>query len=111
MGDGAGLAVHQVRSAHHAAAKGRSDSLMSQANTEDGHFPGEMTDQSDADAGVLRRARAGRDHDALRLHGFDIGNRELIVSANFDLGTEFSEVLNQVVGKGIVIVENKDHVD
>ena len=83
--DGAGLAVHQVRSAHHIAAKSRADGLMSQADAENRHFAGEVPDQIDADAGILRRARTGRDHDALRVHGLDLGNRDLVVAAHLDL--------------------------
>src|SRR5258708_8566493 len=68
-----------------------------------------MLDQINADARVLRRTRARRDHDAFRLHGFDFVNRDLVVAADFDLCSEFPEILNQVVGKRIVIVENEDH--
>ena len=107
--DGAGLAVHQVRSAHHVAAKGRADGLMSQADAEHRHLAGEVANQIDADAGILRRAGTGRNHDALRLHGLDLSDRDLIVAAHLDLRAEFPEILHQVVGEGIVVVENEDH--
>ena len=74
-----------------------------------GTFAGKVADQIDADAGFLRRAWAGRNDDALRLHRFNIGDCELIVAANLNLGAEFAEILNQVIGKGIVVVENEDH--
>ncbi len=107
--DRAGLAVHQVRSAHDVAAKSRADSLMSQADAEHRHFAGEVPDQINADAGILRRTRSRRDHDALRLHRLDLSNRDLVVAANLNLRAQFPEILNQVVGKGIVVVENEDH--
>ena len=91
------------------SAKCRADGLVSQADTENGNFAGEVTDEIDADAGILGRARAGRDYDALRLQFFDVSDRDLVVAAHFDGGAEFSEILNQVVSKGIVIVENEDH--
>ena len=50
--DCTGLAVHQVRSAHHPATKSRPDGLMSQADAEDRELAGEVPDQSDADTGV-----------------------------------------------------------
>ena len=68
-----------------------------------------MANQIDADAGILRSAWTGRDDDALRLHCLDLGNGNLIVAANFDLRAEFPEILNQVVSKRIVVVENEDH--
>jgi hypothetical protein len=33
----------------------------------------------------------------------------LIVATYLDLGTEFAKILNQVIGKRIVVVENEDH--
>jgi len=97
--DRAGLAVHQVRSSHHPAAKSRADGLMSQADSKDGHFTREVPDQINADACVLRRAWTGRDHDALRLHSFNFSHRHLIVAANLNPRPEFPEILNQVIGK------------
>jgi hypothetical protein len=82
---------------------------MSEADTENGNFVGEVTDEINADAGILGRARARRDYDAVRLHFFHVSNRDLIVATNLDGRAEFSEILNQVVGKGIVVVENEDH--
>src|ERR1700720_1067946 len=98
-----------MRSTHHPAAKRRTDGLMSETNTKDRYFAGEVPDQIDTDAGVLRGAGARRNHDALRLHIFDVGDRDLVVAANLDRRPEFPEVLNQVIGKRIVIVENEDH--
>src|ERR1700688_3529170 len=82
---------------------------MSQADAENRDFTREVPDQADADARILRRARSGRNYDALRFHGFDIQCRDLVVAPYFDLCAEFSEVLNQVVCKRVVIIENEDH--
>src|SRR5208337_3943759 len=109
MRDGAGFAVHQVRSADYMTAKGCANCLMSQEHAKNGDLPCEVADQIDADAGILRSAGARRKYDTLRLQGLDIGDRELVVTANLNLGAEFPEILNQVIGKGIVVVENKDH--
>ena len=54
-------------------------------------------------------ARTRGEYDPLRLHGLDIGDLELVVAANLNLGAEFPEILNQVVGERIVVVENEDH--
>jgi hypothetical protein len=35
-------------------------------------------------------------------------DRHLIVAAYFDLGAQLSQILDQVVGKRIVIIENED---
>jgi hypothetical protein len=98
-----------MRSTDYVTAKGRADRLMSQAHAKNGDLPGEVPDQIDADAGILRSARTRGEYDSLRLHGLDIGDLELVVAANLNLGAEFPEILNQVVGKRIVVVENEDH--
>jgi hypothetical protein len=35
----------------------------------------------------------------------------LVIAPHLDLSAEFPEILNQVVGKGIVVVENENHRD
>lgn len=101
--------MHQMRRATDFRAESRADGLMSQANPENRNFAGKMPDQFDADACILRRTRPGRNYDALGPEIFKFADRDLVVAANLNLGAEFSEILDQVVGKGIVIVENEDH--
>jgi hypothetical protein len=108
--DGAGFAVHEMRGANYVSAEGFADGLMSEADTEYGNLSAEVADERDADAGFVRRAGPGRDHDSFRLQGFDFLHRDLIVAAHFDGGTQFSDVLDQVVSEGIVVVEYEDHV-
>ena len=69
--DGAGFAMHEMGSAHDFAAESFADGLMSQADAQHGNFSGELANQFDADAGILRSAGAGRDDDPLRLHCLD----------------------------------------
>ena len=69
-----------------------------------------MADQVDADSGFMRSARPGRDHDFLGAHRFDFVDCDLIVAANFDLSPQLSQVLDQVVGERIVIVEDENQV-
>jgi hypothetical protein len=77
--------MHQVRGAHHAAAEGFSDRLMSQADAEHRHLSGEVADEFDADSGFVRRARSGRDDDPFGMHRFDVADRDLIVAAYLNL--------------------------
>jgi hypothetical protein len=37
-------------------------------------------------------------------------NANFVIAANLDLSTEFAQVLDKVVGKRIVIVEDEDHM-
>src|ERR1019366_9766611 len=47
--------------------------------------------------------------DLLRLHRLDFSNRHFVVAANLHLGTQFAQVLDQVVSERIVVVEDEDH--
>src|SRR5271156_4836510 len=107
--DLAGFTVHQLRRATHVSAEGRADSLVSETDAEDGDFVGESPDEVDADASLLRCAGSGRKEDALRGECFDFANSELVVAADGHLRTQLAHVLHQVVGEGIVVVENKNH--
>src|SRR5437588_12642804 len=65
--DFAGFAVEELWGANDFPSKRGANSLMAQANAENGKFPGESFDQLDRDTGFLRLARAGRKHDAFQL--------------------------------------------
>ena len=38
-------------------------------------------------------------------------NRDLIVASNLDLRTELTQILDEVVGKRVVVIEHEDHKD
>jgi hypothetical protein len=82
---------------------------MSQADSEHGDFAGKVPDECDADSGFLRGAGAGREENALRVHGFDFHYGELVVAADYHLGSQFPQILDEVIGEGIVVVEDEDH--
>jgi hypothetical protein len=82
---------------------------VSEAYAKQRYLAGKMPDQRNADPGFLRRAGPGRNQDALWPHGFDGGDRHLVVAANLDLSAQFAKILDQVVGKRIVVVEHEDH--
>ena len=82
---------------------------MPKANTENRHLPGHVPDQRNQDPRFTRRARARRKQDALGLQRFHFFYRQLVVAADLNVGPKFAEVLNEVVGEGIVVIENEDH--
>ena len=108
--DFAGFAVHQFLRADDPAAEGRADSLMAQAHSENWNLAGKALDQRDADASFLRGARARGDDDALGTHGGNFVERDLIVAANIQFLTQLAEILGEVVGERIVVVEEQNHV-
>ena len=63
----ADLAVHRRRRADDLAAERLADRLVAEADAEDRDLARSGGDQVEADAGLVRRAGAGRQHDRLRL--------------------------------------------
>ena len=109
MENRAGLAVHHLASAHHVAAIGLADALVAQADAKDRQLAGEMQDGFDGHARFGRRARAGRNDDALGLERLDLGDGQLVIANDVDVGTQLAQVLHHVVGKGIVVVDHQQH--
>ncbi len=103
------LAVHQRRSIGDRAAIGKADGLVPKANPKDRHNRPQPPDDFDADARVLGPAGPRRYHDARRGSGGDVRNRALVVADHVDLAFKAADELHQVVGEGIVIVDDKDH--
>src|SRR5262245_20362532 len=101
--------MHDGVGAHYLSAKCLPNRLMSEADTQDWHLARKMLDQLNADARILRCARSGRDHDPLRAKLLDLLDGGLIVAAHHHLLTCFSDVLHQVEGERVVVVEDKHH--
>jgi len=110
MLDLTGLAMHKIFGANNLPAESRANRLMSQANAEQRNFSREMTNHIDADPRFLRSARSGRNQDPFGTHRLDLAESDLIIAPNLDLQAQLTNILDKVVGKRIVVVENKDHV-
>src|SRR6516164_1098610 len=103
------FAVHLRRRSHHLAAEGLADRLMAEADAEDRNFLRRLRDQIEADAGLLGRARPGRQHDGVRVgsdHGFA---RHFVVATDLDFGAQLTEIVHQVEGEAVIIVDQPDH--
>jgi hypothetical protein len=106
----AGFSVHDFWRADYAAAECGANCLVAEANAENWNFPGEALDEWNADASFRWRARAGGDYDAFGLELFNFIESDLVIAADFKLLPHLAEVLRQVVGEGIVVVEKQNHL-
>ena len=107
--DAAGFAVEELGCANHSPPERRADGLVSEANTENGKSSGETLDQLNANPRVLGSAGTRGDDDAFRLAARDFVDGNLIVAMDFHLAAQLAEILRQVIGKRIVVVEQQDH--
>src|SRR5262245_29230103 len=103
------LAMHLRLGARHRAAEGLSDALMAEAHAEDGSGRAQALDQRQRDAGLGGMPGPRRDHDPVRVHGHHVLHRERVVARHAHVGAQLPEVLDEVVGEGVVVVEDEDH--
>src|SRR2546422_9185284 len=55
------------------------------------------------------RAGPGRDHDALGRHRHDPLDVRRVVAHDLEVGAELAQVLDEVVGERVVVVDDEDH--
>ena len=109
MIDEGGLAVHEAPCADDIAAKDVADGLVPQAHAEQRGGLAKALDHRAADACLLGRAGAGGDADVVGLELFDLVQRHLVIAADFHDGSHLAEVLDEVVGEGVVVVDDEEH--
>ena len=101
--------MHDLARTHDAPAEGLADALVPEADAENRNAPGEAPDHLERDAGLVRRARPGRDHDLRGRERLDGVERDLVVAHDVHPGAQLAEVLHEVVGEGIVVVDHQYH--
>src|SRR5262249_37707441 len=81
-----------------------------EADAEDRQPACEFADRLDRDTGFGRRARPRRDHEPSDAAGHALAqfvDRDFVVAKHLDIGAEFAEVLHQVVGEAVVVVDHQ----
>src|SRR5205814_1663652 len=109
MMDLARFAVKQFGSADDFAAERSANGLVAEAHTKDGKFPGQALDELHGNARLLGRARPWRNYDAFRIPPGNLFDGNPVVAMHFDVTTQLAEILREVVGEGIVVVEKQNH--
>ena len=106
-----GLAVHEAGGALDDGAADKADALMAQADAEHRELWSEVADDVVAHAAFPGGARAGGDDNVRGVKGFDLVERHLVVAEHLHgtRGIDFAQLLHQVVGEGIVIVDQHEH--
>ena len=100
------LAMHDFLGMHDAPAEGLAYTLMAQADAQQGQFSLKMIDDIDGYPRLVGGARPGRNHDPRRVQILDFLQANLVVAENAHVFTQFAEILHQVVGEGIVIIDH-----
>src|SRR6478672_3481730 len=105
MPNGRSLAVHELARVHDASTESLSYALVAEAHAEERNLACEAFDKRHRNARLVGRAGSRGNHDTLGLHSRDIVDRDLVISTYDNLFAELAEILDEVVGKGIVVVD------
>src|SRR5262245_51029732 len=101
--------MHKRRRPDDSAPEDLADGLMSKTHAKDWNGFMKALNDSFGHARVMRRARARRNDDVRWLQRLDLFQRNAVVSEHTQFIPHLTEVLDQVVGKGIVIVDDNYH--
>ncbi len=99
--------MHRPRRADHFAAANFRDALVPEANPEDWPLAAQVPHDLIADPRLARGARSRRDADAGRAHFLNPGDGNLIVSPNDRFDPELAEILHEIVGERIVVIDDQ----
>ena len=106
--DARGLTMHQFIGTDNFSAKRLSDGLMTEAYAQQGNFSGPAFDRLKADTCFVGIARSGRDDQAVKSLEFEIINTYRVIAHHFLLRTQLAKVLDDVVGEGIVVIDDEE---
>ena len=92
------------------SAERGADSLVSQADTQDRHTLCKHANGLDGNARVFGTPGSRRDDDAVWCQGHNLLDPDLIVPSDDRVGAQLAQILRQVVGKRIVVVDDEKHL-
>lgn len=101
-----GHAVKHVAEVGEPSAKHLADGLMAQAHAEHGLASSIRPYHVEQETSFRRNARAGAEDDLVKL--LKVFEPELVVAPDGHVGTEFLHEVGEVVGEGVVIVDDGD---
>ena len=105
--------MHDVRSTFHRSSSNLPHCLMAKAYAKDwgdrigsGQRPFQ---KSNADSGLVRCTGTRRKENPIGSHGQNIFDSYLVIALHLDVSSPLAQVLDQVVGEGIVVVDDENH--
>ena len=109
MGDHTDLAVDRLRSALHDCVNGQTNGLVTEAHAQERQARLDAgLHQRDADPGVLGAARTRREENPGQPEPGRIGHGDVIIAAHNGVDSELLQVLDEVVHKGVVVVDDEN---
>ena len=89
--------------------EGLTDGLVPQADAQDRHGRGRAGDQGQADAGLVWCAGAGRQQHGGGVQRPGLVRRQVVVAHHMRRRAQLREVVDEVVGEAVVVIDDEDH--
>src|ERR1051326_550218 len=105
----ADLSVHQGRGANDFSSEHLADRLMAETDAKNGRRLMKLSNDVLCNACIRRSARSRRNHNARGLQPCDLFQRDLVVAINAQLFTQLAQILDEIVGEGIVVIDDENH--
>ena len=86
--------------------KSLTDTLMSKTHTQHGYIATKRLYRLDRNTRCFRGPRPGGNNQILRFFFSQCIYRKLVIANHFNLLIQFTKILNQVIGKRIVIIDH-----
>jgi len=109
MFHGGELAMHDRWGTDYSCAEGGTDTLMSEAYAKDRDLGTEALNGKAGDSSFAWSAWPRRDDDFLGSKLCDFVDGDLVIAVDHDLGPKLAEIMKEVVGKRVVIVDQQNH--
>src|ERR1051326_5257328 len=99
--------MHQPFGSDNFPLKRHSQRLMTEADAQERKTPGKMADDLDRYARLFRCAGSRRNDDTAGFQCFDLVDRNFIIAEYSNVFTKLPEILHEVIGKGIIVVDHQ----
>src|SRR5665811_2496178 len=102
------LAVSDATRSHDVSAEGVGQALVSETDAKDGDSPRQPQYDVRTDPGAGGVARTRRDHHTSRMHRLRFFGCDPVVPYDADVLSQHPEALRQVVGEGVVVIDEQE---
>ena len=98
--------MHQLLGAHNLTSVNLPDGLVPQTHSEDWQLATKGRNDLAGNPRLIRRARTRRNTDPRGLEIAKFFHRHGIIPQHFHLRSQLAKILDEIVGKGIVVIDN-----
>src|ERR1700724_217261 len=102
--------MHHLRGSTHLPAVGFAETLVAEANAERREGRAQLEEEILTDTCIGRCPGPGREHSRNGVQIRNLLERDLVVAVDNNLLAQLTQVLNEVVGEGIVVVDHQHDV-